>query len=138
MTTKKEYKSWITDFGFDKSEFDEIYATMQTETDFNVGDYRFIRDSDIEQIFRDEILSDEHVIGCCAPWFIASILEVPISAIEKIQKADCIEALGILIKAQKPDEYVEKLANTDGYGSHFATYDGEEHNFGDWYAFRCN
>ena len=65
-------------------------------------------------------------------------------AIEKIQEADAFEGLGEIVLSipGKLKEFQAKFRQADGYGPHFAHYDGEEHectaNGNDYHIFRIN
>ena len=139
MSKISEMIDWLTDLGLDVEQVPEATDWMDADTDdFQVGDYRFIHDSAINQILADELESDLYVLGCFAPWFIADYLGIPTESVEAIQKAEQFEALGHLIKAKGVASFAELYVTHDGYGHHFAHYDGEEHNHGDWYAFKVN
>ena len=111
------------------------------EDDFTVSNYRFIADDAIDEIMQEELLSDEYMLGCFNAWFIADILGMPTDAVEKIQKADAYEGLGALM-AQHIQDVQEKYASADGYGHHFARYDGEEQEITigekEYHVFRVN
>ena len=111
------------------------------EDDFTVDGYRFIAADEIDSIMQDELLGDEYILGCFNAWFIADILGMPQDAVEKIQKAEAYEGLGALM-AQHIEEVQQKYVSADGYGHHFARYDGHEHqvevNGRDFYVFRTD
>jgi hypothetical protein len=139
MSKISEMIDWLTDLGLGVERVLEATNEMDADTDdFQIGDYRFIHDSAINQILADELESDLYVLGCFAPWFIADYLGIPTESVEAIQKAEQFEALGHLIKAKGVASFAELYVTHDGYGHHFAHYDGEEHNHGDWYAFKVN
>jgi len=83
-----------------------------------------------------------YVLGCFADWAIADATGWPMSLIQSSQQNEAFAALGEAMT----DEHVRKLAGAlvsyDGYGHHFAHYDGSEHELiidgDDWYAFRVN
>jgi len=139
MTTK-ELKNIITDLkqNFDKDERKEIIENMQNEeTDFEVADYRFIHKDNIDEILKDELLSDEYMLGCFSACFIADITGLDYNIVEKAQKAENFELLGALM-AQKIDDVVDGFISNDGYGHHFGHYDGTEYETGEYYYFRIN
>lgn len=122
------------DFSF--SEFDT------NETDQTIDDFRFIKESEINEIMLEELSSDEYLLGCFNDFFIADIFDIPIDAIKAIQEKEAYEALGkmMLASPQKMREMQREYASLDGYGHHFASYDGETHecqiNGENWYFFR--
>lgn len=111
------------------------------EVDFEVNDYRFISTDEIDEIMTDELLGDEYTLGMFNAWFIADILDIPLDAVEKMQKAEAFEGIGALM-AQKIDQVQKEYVSADGYGHHFAHYDGNEQEirFNDtlFHVFRVN
>jgi hypothetical protein len=108
-----------------------------SDDDFEVNGHRFIRRDAIAEIQREELSSDLYILGCFNADFLAGILDIDIDAIKAIQDAGAFEALGKLVLPHI-DEIQAKYSSVDGYGHHFAHYDGEEHEIGDYYAFRIN
>lgn len=95
--------------------------------DFEVDNVRFINSESIDEIQCDELASDEYCLGCFNDWFIADILDIPLDAIQAIQKAEAYEALGkMIISMGKLEELQQEYARVDGYGHHFNHYDGNE------------
>jgi len=136
--TRDAIKALLDD---DKEGIREAVRMMRDcEDDFVAGDYRFIRGDAIDQILEDEISNDEYVLGCFKDTFIAECTGWPLALIQAAQKGEAYEALG---KAIIQEGYVERMAaeyaSADGYGHHFASYDGHEHDVGpDYYAFRID
>ena len=123
---------------FDKEERKEILQNMLDENDdFEVSGYRFINKNSIDEIMKDELLSDTYVLGCCTSWFIAEILDLDSDIIEKAQKEENFVLLGELM-AKQIDEVQEKMVQYDGYGHHFGHYDGDENETNEYYYFRIN
>jgi hypothetical protein len=117
---------------------DTILENMRDSgDDFEVNGHRFIRQDAIAEIQREELSSDLYILGCFNADFLAGILDIDIDAIKAIQDAGAFEALGKLVLPHI-DEIQAKYSSVDGYGHHFAHYDGEEHEIGDYYAFRIN
>ncbi len=108
--------------------------------DFEVEDYRFINRNAIDDIQQDELASDEYVLGCFAPWLLADVLDLGMEAIEDLQNKEAHEALGKMVIARGVlDHLQEEYVRHDGYGHHFAHYDGQEHDVGTNYlAFKVN
>ena len=109
-------------------------------TDFEVAGYRFIAADNLDEIMRDELASDEYILGCFLPSFLSSILDMDQTAIQKIQDA-APEALGQLIIARGALHQLQReYVSADGYGHHFAHYDGDEWEMSSFpfSAFRVN
>ena len=116
-----------------------VAEMSQNVDDIFVGDYRFIHEDAIDDILADELSSDEYVLGCFNASFIASVTKWPIVLIEAAQKGDQFEAIGkAIINGHFLQEMAEQYAKSDGYGHHFARYDGKEHVIGNYYAFRID
>ena len=119
----------------------EVIEELQAGSDdFEVAGYRFIDYDSIDKIQQEELASDEYVLGCFTPWFLSSVLDMPAESIEAIQKTSP-EALGQIIIAQnKLAELQADYARCDGYGHHFAHYDGNEYEIDSckFFAFRVN
>lgn len=116
----------------------EAQQYMQDEAvDFTVGDYRFIRTDAIDEILADELANDDYLLGYFNASFIAGVTGWPIVLIEAAQNGEQYEAIG---KAIADDGFLQEMAEAyakaDGYGPHFARYDGHEHKIGSYYAFK--
>ena len=115
-----------------------IYADVN---DFEVDGYRFISKDQIDDIQCDELSSDLYVLGCFNASFLSGILGAPEMAIKKMQEAEAFEAIGTWIQNSGClHELQEKYVRLDGYGHHFAHYDGEENELdsANYYYFRVN
>lgn len=125
------------------SEVKELYEAVQTEIgfDFQVSfdgrDYRIIENCEIETIMKDELSSDEYVLGCFNSWFLADVMDLPLESIKKIQEAGQFEALGIMISRDDKmlSELVSNYISADGSGHHFSSYDGSEDDTGEYTVF---
>jgi hypothetical protein len=136
----RELKEELENLGLEleKDELKETLEKMKTlEPDFMVGDFRFIHQDDIDDIMREEMLSDKYVLGCYRAWFIADVTGLDIDIVEKGQKAENYVLLGELV-AENIDKAQELASETDGYGHFFNMYDGSEEIIGDYYVFRTN
>ena len=117
-----------SDFGYDFN------------VDFDGREYRIIENDSILDTMKEELASDEYVLGCGAAWFISDITGIPSEAIEKIQAADCFDALGIII-ANNDDmltAFAEGIIRHDGAGHYFSLYDGSEKDTGEYTVFYIN
>ena len=114
------------------------------DNDFNVDfdgrDYRIVSNDDILDIMKDELASDEYVLGCGSDWFMSDVTGIPVDAIRKIQKADAYEALGIIIanKDVMLTAFAEGIISHDGAGHHFSCYDFSETEAGESTVFCVN
>ena len=106
------------------------------DNDFNTGYWRFIHKEDIDGIMQDELSNDTWLLGCFQAWFIHSITGIDTQVIANAQKAESFELLGELMLPHI-EEVQSEYVSQDGYGHHFSSYDGDEHEFGNYYAFRC-
>ena len=130
----KEIKNLVDD------EWKEAVLSISLKKDdFEVNDYRFIRQDKIDKIQQEELGNDSYILGCFNAWFLADILDLPTQDIEDLQKKDCFDAIGYMVlKSGKIEELQEQYVSADGYGHHFAHYDHNEHEVGKYYAFRVN
>jgi len=124
-------------------EWDEmVEATNEMadeSSDFEVGDYRFIRNEDIDEIMQDELSNDEYILGCFKDYFLCSVLSIDVDVIQAMQKAEAFEAIGkLVLSLDKIEELQEEYVSTDGYGHHFSHYDGHDIELGQYHAFRIN
>lgn len=138
---RKEYKE-LRELDFSKDEIKEIFSNVSSdEVDFMIGDYRFIADSDIDDIQKRELSDDLYLLGCFTDWFIADILELDLDVVQALQKAEAFEAIGKMM-LKHIDEVQEKYRDADGYGHHFNPYDGGDNEInvmGKFYhVFRTN
>lgn len=108
--------------------------------DYDGREYRIIENNYIESIMKDELSSDTYLLGCFNAWFLSDIMNIPSEAIEKIQSADCCDALGIIISNndEMMDSLVKKYISCDGAGHHFSLYDGSEDDCGEYTVFCIN
>lgn len=114
---------------------------INTEDDFEVNDYRFIRSSKIDAIQQEELTNDLYILGCFNADFIADNTNLSYNAVTALQDADAYEALGEIMEPNI-EEIQSEYARLDGYGHHFNRYDGneiEQEFIGeDYYVFRVN
>lgn len=116
-----DYKEIISALGIyeDAEEFELELEIAHKGNDFtceiNGNEYRFIHEDSIERIHRDEI--EEFVDDCYL-----SDRNIP----------DAIK------RYFDYDSFARDCRISDGYGHHFAKYDGEEIEAGDWHIFRVN
>lgn len=102
-------------------------AVVNAETDVNTGNWRIIDNNHIDDILTDELESDPYVLGSFAAWVIADATGWPLSLVEAAQKAEIYQEIGEGMTDEQIKEVARLYAQYDGYGSHFATCDSEEH-----------
>ena len=115
-----------------------LESMIDGEQDFEVDGYRFIHPDSIDEIQQGELSSDTYMLGCFNAWFLADILGCPTDAIEKMQASEAFEGIGAWVLDGHLEELQQAYAAADGYGHHFAHYDHEEHEIGQYLAFRVN
>lgn len=134
--TLKQIALELKENSFNSDERRTIIESMDTN-DFIIGNYRFINMDKIDEIQKDELLSDTYTLGCFTSWFIADITGLTCDVVEKAQETESFELLGALME-KEIDEVQEKYASVDGYGHHFSGYDGSEVEIDGFYMFRIN
>ena len=97
---------------------------VNEETDFSVDDFRFIDQSEIDEIQQSELKSDLYILGCFNDWFIADNTNLSLKVVQALQKAEAFEELGELM-VDNIEQIQSEYASADGYGHHFSSYDGE-------------
>lgn len=120
----------------------ELFENVnESENDFTIEDYRFIKSDEIDEIQKDELKSDLYILGCFTDWFVADNTNIPLKAVEALQKAEAFEELGEMMLTYI-EEIQEEYARLDGYGHHFAHYDHHEQeavlNGVHYYYFKVN
>lgn len=129
--------------GFNRAEAIEALREAEIADDFTLGRFRFIHSSSIDSIMADEMESCEHTLGCYSAGAIADATQWPEFLIKAAQKAEEFEKIGsaIVDEGHTPD-LQNIVAGYDGYGPHFAHYDGEEHEItagrNIWHVFKVD
>lgn len=127
-TQTKELINTLKDEYFIEDYKEVIENIISLDDDFYspCGDYRFINSDDIDKIMQDELASDEYTLGCFNPQFLSHLfMEIDSDIIEAMQKAEAYEAIGkLIIRLDKLEELQQDYVSADGYGHHFAHYDG--------------
>lgn len=118
----------------------EVVENMSSEeSDFEVGNYRFIHNDSIDKIQQEELEGDTYMLGCFSAWFLADILDMPLDMVELVQENEGFEGLGqMVLDNNKLEELQDKYNSTDGYGHHFNHYDGNEWYVNSYHVFRTN
>lgn len=109
-------------------------------SDIDLDDYRVIHEDVIHDILVEELSSDPYILGCFNASFIAANSDLDIEIIEALQDGEKYEALGKhLIDNDHVNEMAHEYSSADGYGHHFAHYDGHEIELPNgWLMFRVN
>ena len=92
------------------------------ENDFEVDNYRFVKESEAIDILIDLYKSDEYILGCFNDWFISDNCNIDLKVVEALQKAECFSELGELMIDNGIDELIQEYARVDGYGHAFGSY----------------
>ena len=134
----KKFKSTLSDMGCDDWR-DVIEKVKSKDYDFTVGNYRFIDADCIDDIIKEEIESDEYLLGSFNADFLTYFLDLEEQDIRHIQERSP-EAIGKLIIATgQLQNVIDGYVQADGYGHHFAHYDHEEWDLPcNLYGFRIN
>jgi hypothetical protein len=115
---------------------------LQSEDDFEVGNYRAIKETAIDDVLANELSGDPYVLGSFSAWALADVLDLSTRFVEKIQAAGLYQEIGEELTDAQIAQLAETLISHDGYGHHFSSHDHsqEELTFdGDtWYVFRVN
>ena len=103
----------------DKNEIATLLNDMDTEWDIhwdvNGREYRVIHESEIDIVMQSEL---KDLVEDCY-----------------LSESDLSKLWWLEIDWETT---TENVVNADGYGHHFATYDGNEYDHNDWYFFRVN
>lgn len=113
------------------------------EVDFNLeiegGEVRIIREDSIDAIQVEELEGDTYILGCFDADFIANVTNIPLEMITACQESEVFDAVGkAIVSLGFVDDLQQAYVNADGYGHHFAGYDCEQHNTGDFLIFRVS
>lgn len=114
----------------------------EEKDDFELGNYRFINERDIDRVMVDYLESDPYMLGCLSDWFIAGNSSLSYDIVKALQEAGKFEAIGNhLIDNEDMTAFTDSAVCSDGYGRFLAGYDGETLedllDLG-YYAFRTN
>ena len=142
FTQLKELKEIAND------DFADVRAVIEELQDGNddstyTGEtIRIIHKDVIKEVMTEELGNDTYILGCFNAYFIGNLatLNLETDFIEDLQKAEAFEAIGELI-VRTPgalEELVDDYIYSDGYGHHFAHYDHNEHEVGEFLVFKIN
>ena len=141
MKDFKEARELMRDYDFDIETVREMFDN--SDHDMEDGNYRIIDSDSIDEIMQEELKSDLYILGCFNANFLANILGISTKAIEMFQKSEAYKGIGeLIISGGHLEELQEDYVSADGYGHHFAHYDGNEYeieiNGNNYYIFKTN
>lgn len=101
-------------------------------------DWRYIHAAVVDDVLVEELEQDPYYLGCFNPSFLSGITGLSEEIIKLIQNAKAFQDLGQWILDQGlVEDLAAEYKTADGYGHHFAHYDGETVELaGGWLAFR--
>ena len=129
LSTIKSIKTFATSLVSEPCFREIVEAVNNDESDFEVNNVRFIKDSEILSVMSEEIFDgDDYVLGCFNANFIAENSDLNYELVEACQNAEAYEAIGKALNAtldqDEKESFCEEYAGADGYGHHFNHYDG--------------
>jgi hypothetical protein len=121
----------------------ELYDNVINEVeDFEVDNYRFIKESEALNEAVNMYKGDNYMLGCFNADFISDNTNLSYNVVKALQKAEAFEELGELISDNDLDSFIEEYARLDGWGHVFGSYDGDNDeitfNDVDYIVFRVN
>lgn len=118
----KEIITLANELSIDKK---ELFEQIQNENDdFEVNNFRFIKESEAVEIAIGIYKCDEYMLGCFNDWFIADNCGIAYNVVQALQKAEAYQELGELMLDNGIEELIEEYCRLDGYGAVFSSYDG--------------
>ena len=129
---------FCTEYDLDFREVAE--SIIEGKVDFEVGNYRFIHEDNIDEIQQYELEADRYVLGCFNAWFIAGNTDLSLAIVEALQEGEQYTAIGDHIVDNGYLEVIQQeYSSADGYGHHFSSYNGETiEDLLPYYVFRTN
>lgn len=149
MNNIERLRTLMRNIGYDSPTLEELADAVEalkeldgdaSELEFSIDgvEWRAIHGNDIDEVMTRDLEGDEFVIGCCASWLLANVLELPLDSVELLQEEEQFYPLGRMVTQQpgKLAELQREIVKHDGYGPHFSPYDGEQQEFESYYIFR--
>ena len=135
----KRIKSELENISLEDS-WKEVIENMTEETeDFEVDNYRFIHEDNIDEIQQKELSGDTYMLGSFYASFIADNTDLSLNIVKALQEANKFNTIGQHIL---DNDYLETMqeaySSQDGYGAHFNSYDGNEEEINSYHVFRIN
>ena len=122
----KEIKAFCESLVSEPDWREVVGQMVDSESDFEVDNVRFISDAVIDDVLADELANDEYVLGCFAASAIAEATGWPIALIEAAQKGEAYQEIGEAMTSEHVRRLAEIYSSADGYGHHFNGYDFSE------------
>ena len=121
----------------------ELYDNViNDENDFEIDNYRFIKESEALDIAVSQYKDDNYILGCFNADFIEDNTNLSYNVIKALQKAEAFEELGELINDCDLDSFIEEYSRLDGWGNVFGSYNGNNDeiniNGEEYIVFRTN
>ena len=121
MKTIRNIIEVANNYGIDKR---ELYDNVINEVDdFEVDNYRFIKESEVLNEAVNMFKGDNYILGCFNADFISDNTNLSYNVVKALQKAEAFEELGELIQDNDLDSFIEEYARLDGWGHVFGSYD---------------
>jgi hypothetical protein len=108
----------------------------------NQVDWIAIREDTIDDVLQEDLSSEPYLLGSFNANCIAEATGWPLFLIELAKECEHYEKIGNEMTEAHVHKLVELYVQSDGYGNHFARYDGNEHlrgfnhTIGNFYFFR--
>ena len=136
----KEIITVANNYSIDKA---ELIENIENDVDdFEVDNYRFIKESEILKVAVSQYKGDNYILGCFSADFIIDNTNLSYNVVKALQKAEAFEELGELISDEGINDFIEEYASFDGWGHVLGSYD---HNYDevkilgeDYIIFRTN
>jgi hypothetical protein len=117
----------------------DMIDALEDTGDYASTNYRVIADRVIDEIQVEELQADAYMLGCFNAWFISGVSDLSLEIVEALQSGEQYEALGqYLIDNNRVEEMQADYVTADGYGHHFAHYDGHDLGIAGFHIFRVN
>ena len=118
----REIKAVLDAEGVDWKDF--IQKSRESD-DFEIGEFRFIHESAIDDIVVCQYEDDPYVLGCFNDWFIADNSTLSLDIVQALQSAGAFDAIGQhLIDSGEYEDVIIEACRIDGYGHMMNSYDG--------------
>ena len=104
-----------------------LNALSDGPVEVTTENWRLIDAECIDKILAKELESDSYILGCFSADAIADATGWPVELIQAAQKGEAFSEIGDAMTTDQIEKLAEIYAAADGYGHHFAQYDGEEH-----------
>ena len=119
-----EIKNLLVDVYNDRSMLRGVLSNLG-EDDFEVDNYRFIKEDATLEMAIDMYEGDSYMLGCFNADFISDNTDLDYEIVKALQEGDKYEAIGKhILDNDYIGDMMEEYIRLDGYGSVFGSYDG--------------